>query len=115
MPTYFVWWLIMLDWFVSAYNDFVDFLYALLLTLGDMFKDLFLWFLEQLLEVGEMLLSGVGDMLSGLDIASYFSAIPSETAYILNAIGLSQALGMIVTSLGIRFLLQMIPFVRWGS
>ena len=105
----------MLDFFVDLYNSFIDFLYALLLTLFDILKDFFLWGFEQLLSVCVFALQGLDALAEGLDIASYFSAIPPETAYMLNQIGLSQALGMIVTALSIRFLLQMIPLVRWGS
>jgi hypothetical protein len=105
----------MFDWLAETYNDFVDFLYRLLLSLIDMLKDLFIWILEQLMLVGKLLLDGVGSLMSGLDIASYFSLIPPETGYYLNILGVSQAMGMIVACLGIRFLLQLIPFVRWGS
>ncbi|NQZ89068.1 MAG: DUF2523 domain-containing protein [Colwellia sp.] len=105
----------MLDWMAEAYNDFVDFTYRLLLSLMDMLKDLFIWMLEQLMNVGKLLLDSVGELMSGLDIAKYFAMIPPETGYYLNVLGVSQAMGMIVTCLGIRFLLQLIPFVRWGS
>jgi len=105
----------MLDWLANTYNEFIDFLYRLLLSLVTILEDFFIWSLEQLLSVGELLLNSVGSLMSGLDIASYFSLIPPETAYYLNILGVSQALGMIATCLGIRFLLQLIPFVRWGS
>lgn len=105
----------MLDWLASRFNDFVDFMWRLVLSLFDMLKDFFIWIMEQLINIGLLLLDSVGLMLEGLDIASYWGLIPPETAYFLNAIGISQAVGMIVTCLGIRFLLQIIPFVRWGS
>jgi hypothetical protein len=105
----------MLDWLASRFNDFVDFMWRLVLSLFDMLKDFFIWIMEQLSNVGLLLLDSVGSMLSGLDISSYWGLIPPETAYFLNVIGISQAVGMIVTCLGIRFLLQIIPFVRWGS
>jgi len=105
----------MLTWLTETWNDFVDFMYRLLLSLMDMLKDIFIWALEQLMNVGKLLLDGVGSLMSGLDIASYFALIPSETAYYLSILGVSLAMGMIVTCLSIRFLLQIIPFVRWGS
>lgn len=104
-----------LDWFANRWNDMIDFLWRIVLSLYDMLKDLFIWILEQLSNVGLMVLDGVGSLLSGLDVASYWGGIPPETAYYLNIIGLSQGLGMIITCLGIKFILQMIPFVRWGS
>jgi hypothetical protein len=105
----------MLDWLAETYNGFIDFLYRLLLSLMDMLKDIFIWALEQIMNVGKLLLDGVGSLMSGLDISQYFSMIPPETGYYLNLLGVSQAMGMIVTCLSIRFLLQLIPFVRWGS
>jgi hypothetical protein len=105
----------MLDWFAETYNDFIDFLYRLLLSLMDMLKDIFLWIMEQLLDVGKLLLDGVGSMMSGLDISQYFEMIPPETGYYLNLLGVSQGMGMIVTCLAVRFLLQLIPFTRLGS
>lgn len=105
----------MLDWFAEVWNDFVDFAYRLLLSLIDMLKDLFIWIIEQLMKVAKAAIDGIGSMVGGLDVSSYFSAIPPETGYYLNILGVSQALGMIVTCLTIRFLLQLIPFVRLGS
>jgi len=105
----------MLDFLGDIWNHFVDFMYQLLLTLIEMLKDVLIWILDELMEVGILLVDGMGELLTGLDVASYFSLIPSGTAYYLNALGVSQALGMIVTALSIRFLLQLIPLVRLGS
>ena len=105
----------MIDWLAGRWNAFVDFLWQLVLSVFDMLKDLFFWVLEQLFNVGLLILDGMGSMLTGLDVASYWSEIPPETAYILTATGFSQAIGVIITALMIRFTLQMIPFVRWGS
>jgi hypothetical protein len=105
----------MLEWLSETYNSFIDFLYQLLLSLMDMLKDIFIWALDQLMNVGKLMLDGVGSLMSGLDIAQYFEMIPPETGYYLNLLGVSQAMGMIATCLAIRFLLQLIPFVRWGS
>lgn len=105
----------MLDWFADRWNEFIDFMWRLVLSLFDMLKDFFYWIIEQLFSVGVLLLDSVGSLLSGLDVAQYFSAIPPEAAYMLSITGFSQATGMIVTCLSIRFILQMIPFVRWGS
>lgn len=41
--------------------------------------------------------------------------IPNEYAWILGATGMSQAVAIIATALGVRFILQSVPFVRWGS
>lgn len=105
----------MLDWLANRWNDLVDFLWQLVLSLFDMLKDFFIWIMETLLDVAIVMLDGVGFMMDGLDIAQYISALPPETSYMLSQIGLSQAMGMIITCISIRFILQTIPFVRWGS
>ena len=105
----------MLDWLANRWNDFIDFLWRLVLSVYDMLKDFFFWVIDSLLDVAVFMLDGVGSIVGTLDVTQYFSSIPPETSYILSLIGLSQALGMIVSCLIIRFTLQMIPFVRWGS
>lgn len=49
------------------------------------------------------------------DPQTYYSLIPADVANMLGYIGIPQALSMIVSALLIRFILQIIPFVRWGS
>jgi len=105
----------MLDWFANRWNDFIDFMWKLMLSLFDMLKDFFIWIMESLMDVALLMLDGVGAMMSGLDVAQYMSFLPPETISTLSQIGLSQAMGMIITCISIRFILQMIPFVRWGS
>jgi hypothetical protein len=41
--------------------------------------------------------------------------IPDAYAWILGATGMSQALAIVAGAMGVRFVLQTIPFVRWGS
>ena len=105
----------MLNFFAERWNAFIDFSWRLILTLADLFKDFFFWVLEQLLTAGLLILDGVASLMSGLNIAQYMNGLPSETAHTMSLIGISEAMGMIITCLSIRFLLQMIPFVRWGS
>ena len=105
----------MLDWLANAFNELIDFLYALVLTVFDILKEFFFWILEQLFDFILLLLNGVGLLFDGLDIAQYIGMIPPSTAHIMSQIGFSQAMGMIVTCLTIRFFLQLIPFVRLGS
>jgi hypothetical protein len=105
----------MLDFIAETWNEFVDFMYSLLLTFFDILKDFFYWILEQLFNLVLHALDGLGYLFSGLDVAQYISLIPPQTAHIMSQIGFSAAMTMIVTSLTIRFFLQLIPFVRFGS
>jgi len=105
----------MLDWLANTYNAFIDFLWQLILSIFDMLKDLFIFVIESLMDIGLLFLDGVGALMDGLNIAQYWAFLPAETAHTMSLIGLSEAMGMIVTCLTVRFLLQTIPFVRWGS
>jgi hypothetical protein len=105
----------MLNFFIEMWNGFVDFFWQIVLSFFDILKDFFFWIMEQLFTVGILLLDGVGSLMSGLNVAQYISGLPPETAHTMSLIGISEAMGMVITCLGIRFLLQLIPFVRWGS
>ncbi len=105
----------MIDWLAGRWNAFIDFMWRLVLSIYDMLKDFFFWMIEQLMSVGVYILDAMGYMFNGLDVAQYFSAIPPETSHMLLITGFSEALGMVTTFLGIRIIIQMIPFVRWGS
>jgi uncharacterized protein DUF2523 len=87
-------------------------LQLILCFLNDMifrFKDVWLDMWDSLLSPADSLLTSIGT--GGLSV----TAIPDEYAWMLGATGLAQALAIIATAMGTRFLLQAIPFVRWGS
>jgi hypothetical protein len=44
-----------------------------------------------------------------------FASIPTQYAWVLGATGTGEALTIVATALGIRFFMQSVPFVRWGS
>ncbi|MDH5669271.1 MAG: hypothetical protein OEY86_14800 [Nitrospira sp.] len=68
------------------------------------------------LESWDSVLSVVDSLLSTLGTGGLvLPEVPVEYAWILGATGVSQAIAIVAGALGVRFLLQMIPFVRWGS
>jgi hypothetical protein len=85
----------------AIYCLLADFLYAA--------WDLILVQWDGLLAVGDSLLSSIGSASWAMTV------IPTQYAWILGATGCGEALTIIATALGIRFLLQSIPFVRWGT
>jgi hypothetical protein len=64
---------------------------------------------DSLLSVADSTLSSLGN--AGLTLP----VIPDDYAWVLGATGMSQALAIIAGAMGTRFILQTIPFVRWGS
>ncbi|TMN33718.1 DUF2523 family protein [Pseudoalteromonas sp. S2755] len=105
----------MFAWLVQTWEDAKLFMYSIMLTFLDALKDIMYWLLESILDLVVVILDGLGSLFDGLNITQYINGIPPTAAYFASASGLGQALGMIVTALTIRFLLQLIPFTRLGS
>ena len=87
-------------------------LQMILCFLNDMifrFKDVWLDMWDSLLSPADGILTSIGT--GGLSVP----AIPDAYAWMLGATGMSQALAIIAAAMGTRFILQAIPFVRWGS
>ena len=105
----------MLDWFVNRWNDFVDFIYRVVLTVFDALKDILFWLVESIFDLVIFAIDGMGNMFGGLDITQYINALPDETKQVLALTGISDAMSMVVACILIRILLQLIPFVRLGS
>ena len=99
------------DWFKSILKYISDITDSIFLF----FKDMLFWGLDKLFGFAISLLDLAGDGLSGLNPLTYINAIPDSTKYIMQIIGFNECMSMIVTALIIRFVLQLIPFVRWGS
>lgn len=105
----------MLDWLSNTWNEAKQFFYSLVLTVQEIFKDIFIWLFDSFMDISLLAISGLDSFFSGLDVASYINALPPEVSYYASAIGLSQAMGMIIIAITIRLILQLIPFVRLGS
>ncbi|RIZ55153.1 DUF2523 family protein [Vibrio sp. PID23_8] len=104
-----------MDWLIELFNKLIEFLYRLLITLIDMVKDVFFWAFEQVFDAINVMLSWVMGFLSPIDISQYLTGLPPEVAWVMTAIGVPQALTIILTCLSVRLLLQLIPFTRLGS
>ncbi len=87
----------------------LNLIYCFLKDMIQSFKDVWLDLFDSVLQPVGALLSTIGT--GGLSIA----AIPDQYTWLLGATGMSQALAIIAGAMGVRFLLQSIPFVRWGS
>ena len=87
----------------------LNLIYCFLMDMIASFKDLWLVGWDSILSPIDALLASVGT--GGLTVP----VIADQYAWLLGATGLSQAIAMIAGAMGIRFLLQSVPFVRWGS
>ena len=84
-------------------------IYCFLLDMIASFKDIWLLGWDSLLGPVDSLLASVG--IGGLTVP----VIADQYAWLLGATGMSQAIAIIAGAMGVRFLLQSVPFVRWGS
>ena len=94
-------------WFGSLFVAVFD-------AIWNVIKDAFVFVLDSLMglatgALGAMDVSGITTSLSA------WGSLPSSVLNILALLGLGQAIAIITTAIGIRLVLQLIPFVRLGS
>ena len=87
----------------------LNLIYCFLMDMIASFKDIWLLGWDSILVPVDALLASVGT--GGLAVP----AIADQYAWLLGATGLSQAIAIVAGAMGVRFLLQSVPFVRWGS
>ena len=87
----------------------LNLIYCFLMDMSASFKDIWLVGWDSILVPVDALLASVGT--GSLTVP----AIAVQYAWLLGATGLSQAIALVAGAMGVRFLLQSVPFVRWGS
>lgn len=104
-----------MDWVNDLFQQLLDGIIALFMSLLEIFKDIVYWFFNLIMNVVDELLLLAISLLEPIDIGQYMTGFPPEAAWVLGQIGIPQALAMIVSAIGIRIILQLIPFTRLGS
>jgi len=84
-------------------------IYCFLLDMVASFKDIWLLGWDSVLGPVDALLASVGTGSLTVPV------IADQYAWLLGATGMSQAIALVAGAMGVRFLLQSVPFVRWGS
>jgi len=87
----------------------LNMIYCFLQDMIASFHDVWLRGWDSLLSPGDAIVAGVGT--GGLLV----SPIADQYAWVLGVTGCSQAIAIVAGAMGVRFLLQSVPFVRWGS
>lgn len=87
----------------------LNLIYCFLMDMIASFKDVWLLGWDSVLSPVDTLLNSVGTGSLVVPV------IADQYAWILGATGMSQALAILAGAMGVRFLLQSVPFVRWGS
>ena len=91
-----------------------DLLKAAFVSLWHIATDLVVWVFDSMLGIAVGVLSAFD--FSGLSqYVGAWAGLPPMVLEVLSAVGLSTAVGIIVTAIGIRIMLQLVPFTRLGS
>ena len=107
-------WSELVDWLLSWWDAIKLFLKNCLLTILDLFKELFMWLFDSLLSLATTALDGLGSYLD-FNPAEYISALPPEVTNYMGLIGVNTAVSIIISAVILRMILQLIPFTRLGS
>jgi hypothetical protein len=114
-----------MDWLALALTWILERISAALTWIGELFEvvfesawllllDVVSWVFDEALGIALTVLESL-DFSSPLDAAALWAGLPSQVLEWSAAIGLGPALGIVAWAIGIRFVLQLIPFVRLGS
>jgi len=108
----------MLDWLKQRLVDIIQwFSYifvSIFKSLWDMTKDVFCYVFEQLLDLVISTINSID--VSGLfNYALSWTGLPAEILNVMGLLGFGTAAAIITSAVLIRFTLQAIPLVRWGS
>lgn len=77
--------------------------------------DLGVWIFEQFMGLSIAILNSLSFDFDSLNVTKYITALPPETVNMMGLIGLGQAMAIIIGAIGVRIVLQLIPFTRLGS
>lgn len=80
----------------------------------DFIRDAACWPFEQLMDIVVSAIEAI-DMTGLSSQVGAWGSLPSEIVNILGLLGIGTASAIIVAAIGVRLVLQLIPFVRLGS
>lgn len=101
----------MIDNIINMWNSLVD----CILSIPILLVNFFYCIIEDCFNFVLILINGLGEAFSALNVTQYLSFIPSDIQNIMALLGVDVITSIIVTSIIIRFTLQLIPFTRLGS
>ena len=95
------------------YKWAADLIKAIFKAAWDMFTDSVSWLIEKLFEIIKVALDAVD--VSALNGIADNINLPPEIVTVMQLSGIGTAMAIVVTAIGIRLVLQLIPFTRLGS
>lgn len=103
-----------LDKIVAAVKWFGDLFVEVFKALWLIFQDAVCWVLESIIRLVVTIIGGI-DFSALASYGGGWAGLPGNIVEVMSAIGISQAVGIIVSAIGIRIVLQLVPFTRLGS
>ena len=104
-----------MDWLAERWNDFIDVCMSIILTISDMLIDLVCYVLDTIFSFCVSVVSGLGGVFSSFGLVQYLNMLPPDMLNVISLVGANEASAIIVSAVVVRFVLQLIPFVRLGS
>ncbi|KQW25700.1 MULTISPECIES: DUF2523 family protein [unclassified Acidovorax] len=100
---------------ISAVLTWIGNLYKAVMTAGwDFIRDAACWPFEQIMDIVVSAIQAI-DMTGLASQVGAWGSLPAELLNILGLLGIGTASAIIVAAIGVRLVLQLIPFVRLGS
>lgn len=99
---------------VAAVKWFGELFVKVFESLWLLLQDLVCWGFESIIELVVSIL-GTFDFSGLASYSGAWAGLPPQTIEVLSAIGLSQAMGIVISAITIRIGLQLVPFTRLGS
>lgn len=88
---------------------------AVFLSMFDLGKDVLCWLFDQSLSLVVYIIVSIDIGSVSFDVNQYWSMLPETFVNVMGYLYIPQAMSMIFVAVGIRIVLQLIPFVRLGS
>lgn len=99
---------------IDSLKWFGDLAVAVFVAAWDFVRDAFVWPFEQLLTIVASAIESID--LSGIEpLLSAAGPLPAEIVNILQLLGIGTITAIIAAAIGIRVVLQLVPFTRLGS
>lgn len=106
-------------WVYNLVIDFFPWLWKLLKAcfkaLLNFLSDFLSYIVEKVMDFVISLLNNIPGLDSLTQLSNYYSSLPSEILSMMTLIGIPEATEIIIIAIGIRIILQLIPFTRLGS
>jgi len=94
------------------FDSLINFVMALFFDVFEIVKDMSFWFFEQVLGLTGWGFSIVKAEFPDVDFAGYWDLVPQEMIQVLDYLDFTTCIGMVVGAMGVRFTLNLIPFVK---